>query len=143
MECTTPEFDTMIDDQVRKTLKYVLAHSKDREWEINQDDLDKVDRQFDLKFLMNDGAGNDPKVFVKLRNSAGHLNRRKISITMSELTSTRVPVKAKQKPKSAKPVVAKKSAKLTDEQKRQKENERKRLYRLRKKAEKQAATKKR
>lgn len=115
------ELSHMLEEQVRKTLKYVLAHSKDKEWTIKQADLDKIDKQFDLNFKFNDGGSDrEPVVFVAAKPTSGHANRRRVSVDAQD---------GKKSISIAKP----KKRVLTPEQ-RERERERKRKYRARKKA---------
>ena len=89
--------ENMINEQVKKALKYVLAHSKECEWDITQADLDKIDSQYDLNLILSDGAGDNPKVNIRLHKSAGHKNRHKINVTLPEDKPVRTAVKAKKK----------------------------------------------
>jgi hypothetical protein len=85
----------IIDEQVRKALKYVLSRSKNQEWDILFVDLDKVDRQCDLNLIISDGAGINPMVKIRLHKSSGHANRHKINVTLPDKKPVKKPVKAK------------------------------------------------
>jgi aminopeptidase N len=123
LEEAPSQLDSVITDQVRKALKYVLTHSRDKEWEATQAELDMTDRCYDVSLTMRDVSGENPQAIFKLHKSAGHANRNKVVVSIAR------PLR----------VAAKTAEVKSAEQKRQKECERKRLYRLRKKAEKQAA----